>query len=413
MLDVGDFSAGIAGPLLGIGQQQAAGLVDQFADAQLLDLAAMDATGTARYRFHDLVRIYARERATAEDLPGARRMALARVTAGWLALAEQADARLPGVSDVITTGSAARWLLPTDLVDRSLADPLAWFELERTNLVAAVEAASANGLEEPPGNRDLPGPGRLAWRGQSPSCLGRGLEADRDLSGAGAGAPGCHRVRDPSLHLARMIGDTNIEADALLTLGSGYRYLGQPAEATPALEEAWQLALLLDLRHGQAFMMWHLAMLARDSGRPHAAGALLQQSLQLVRKLQDRRGQAQLLLDLGQVRADEGRLELADALLAAALAAWPTHTENHGFRARTLDGLGRLRCRQQRYDDAVDHFAEAASQYGELSAHAARARSLEALGDALVAAGRPQQARAARQQALVLQRRAGTPDENW
>ena len=142
MLDVGDFSAWLAGPLLGISHQQAEGLVEQLADAQLLDLAAGDPTGATRYRFHDLVRIYARECAIAEDQPGTWRMALARVTAGWLALAEQADARLPGISDVITTGSAARWLLPTELTC-SAGAPTAWATARAASRSAIPSSTSA------------------------------------------------------------------------------------------------------------------------------------------------------------------------------------------------------------------------------------------------------------------------------
>ena len=480
MLDVGDFSSWVAGPLLGIGHQQAEGLVEQLADAQLLDLAAVDAAGAPRYRFHDLVRLYAREQAAPEDRPGAGRMALAQVTAGWLALAEQADTRLPGVSDVITTGSAPRWLFPTDLVDRSLADPLAWFEMERTNLVAAVEAAAGNGLEE--SAWELAGcltsfflmrSYWFAWdhvqevvlaacrqagnrRGEAAAVAGigyamsaerlrgrlddgeamrsRAIEIFRDLGDQRGEAKALHALAEvlkrigifqapatlqatvdyatQSLHLARIIGDASLQVDALVTLGSAYRYLGQPARATPALEEARELALLLDLRHSQAFVLWHLAMLARDSGRMDAAGGLLEQSLDLVRELQDRRGQAQLLLDFGQVRTDEGRLQEADELLAAALAAWPTHTEDYSFRAKALDALGRLRSRQQRYDQAADHFTEAVSRWAELSAYTAQARSLEALADALVAAGRPEEAPSARQQALELHRHADTGEES-
>jgi hypothetical protein len=48
MLDVGDLFRWIAGPLLGIGYQQAEGLVEQLANAQLLDLAAVDPIGAPR-----------------------------------------------------------------------------------------------------------------------------------------------------------------------------------------------------------------------------------------------------------------------------------------------------------------------------------------------------------------------------
>jgi transcriptional regulator with XRE-family HTH domain len=150
LLEVADFSAWLAGPLLGIGHDQAEALVEGLADAQLLELAAVDPTGASRYRFHDLVRLYARERSAAEDGQEERRVAVARVTAGWLALAEQADARLPITANVVSFGGAAGWLFPRALVERLLADPLAWFELERANLLAAVELAAAAGLEEPP-----------------------------------------------------------------------------------------------------------------------------------------------------------------------------------------------------------------------------------------------------------------------
>jgi NB-ARC domain len=152
LLDTGDFSAWLAGPLLGVGYDQAEELVEGLADAQLLDLAAVDPTGASRYRFHDLVRLYARERAVAEDGPEQRRVAVGGVTAGWLALAEQADARLPVTANVVSFGGAARWLLPRVLVERLLADPLAWFELERANLLAAVELAVAAGWRSRPGS---------------------------------------------------------------------------------------------------------------------------------------------------------------------------------------------------------------------------------------------------------------------
>jgi hypothetical protein len=94
--------------------------VEGLADAQLLELAAVDPIGASRYRFHDLVRLYARERSAAEDSQEERRMAVAGVTAGWLTLAEQADARLPIIANVVSwpagcspePWSSGCWLIP-------------------------------------------------------------------------------------------------------------------------------------------------------------------------------------------------------------------------------------------------------------------------------------------------------------
>ncbi len=67
MLDVPDFTPWAAAALLDTSQQRAEVLVDALADAQLIDVVGEDATGQFRYRFHDLARVYARERAEAED----------------------------------------------------------------------------------------------------------------------------------------------------------------------------------------------------------------------------------------------------------------------------------------------------------------------------------------------------------
>jgi tetratricopeptide (TPR) repeat protein/transcriptional regulator with XRE-family HTH domain len=474
LLEMGDFSAWLAGPLLGIGHDQAEKLVEGLADAQLLDLAAVDPTGaSSRYRLHDLVRLYARERSAAEDSPEEGRvMAVAGMTAGWLALAEQADARLPVTANVVSYGGAARWLFPRALVERLLADPLAWFELERANLLAAVEMAAAAGLEEPAWElvgcmtsffllrsywasldavqeralaacrqaADRRGEaallcargGHLTEAGhstigltQGKAMLTRALAIFRDLGDERGQAKALHALSalerrvgrhqrpaalapaldhaQQALRLARAIGDDAIEADALIALGRAYQDLARHQEAAAALREARGLVEQLGARRDLAIVLWQLALLAGETGRPGAAAALLDDSLAIARELEDWRGQAELLLELSKLRGDQGRLEDAEALLAAATDLWPPQVQGPGFRAQVLDELGRLRTRQGRYDQAIGHLTEAASLWRQLGAHASQARTLTMLGDALAAAGRPDQADTARQQASALQ----------
>jgi tetratricopeptide (TPR) repeat protein len=469
---VGDFSAWLAGPLLGIGHDQAEQLVEGLAHAQLLDLAAAGPTGASRYRFHDLVRLYARERSAAEDGPPERTAALAGATAGWLALAEQADARLPVTANVVTFGSAARWLFPRALVERLLADPLAWFELERANLLATVELAAAAGLEEPAwelvgcltsffllrsywasleavqeralaacqqaANRRGEAAilcargGHLTEAGHSTISLPEGevmltraLAIFQDLHDQRGQAKVLHALsalerrvghhqRPAALasaldhahqarQAARDIGDRDTEADALIDLGRSYQDLASYQEAATALEEARGLVERLGARRDLAIVMWQLGLVAGDTGRPGEAAALLHDSLEIARELDDWRGQAQLLVELGKLHSDQGRLEDADALLAAATDLWPPQVQGPGFRAQVLQELGRLRTRQRRYDQAVKHLTEAAELWQQLGAPASQARTLSLLGDAFTAAGHPQRARTARQQARALQ----------
>jgi len=66
-------------------------------------------TGDIRYRFHDLIRVYAQEQLTATETEEQLQAALARLLGGWLALAEQAHRKEYGGDYTILHGSAPRW----------------------------------------------------------------------------------------------------------------------------------------------------------------------------------------------------------------------------------------------------------------------------------------------------------------
>ncbi|WP_256804883.1 BTAD domain-containing putative transcriptional regulator [Frankia sp. ACN10a] len=61
---VNDFAPWAAAAVLDVDLDEAEDVVDRLADAQLLERRGVDATGTERYRFHDLLRVFARERET-------------------------------------------------------------------------------------------------------------------------------------------------------------------------------------------------------------------------------------------------------------------------------------------------------------------------------------------------------------
>lgn len=77
--------------------------------AQLVTARLLDQRGhgpTAHYRMHDLVRLDARDRATAEDPAADRQDAVRRALSGWLGLAAEADRRLP--SDTMSLRTRCR-----------------------------------------------------------------------------------------------------------------------------------------------------------------------------------------------------------------------------------------------------------------------------------------------------------------
>ncbi len=88
-----DFAGWVAAPLLNCDQSSAEELVDRLVDAQLLDVAGRDAAGETRYRFHDLLRVYARERLADEESPESAAAGERRLIAAYLRLAERSHLR--------------------------------------------------------------------------------------------------------------------------------------------------------------------------------------------------------------------------------------------------------------------------------------------------------------------------------
>lgn len=174
LFDVPDFPAWMAAAVLGDGLDAAARDLETLVDANLIAVAGTDPAGQVRYRFHDLVRLYARDRALGEDDPDAlsgagdrdgdgRRPAgnageagdareageiVRQASGAWLAIAERMAARVPGPCYAAIGGSAVRpaidWAAGTVLD----IDPLTWFDAEYATLQSVVRQACRSGLHE-------------------------------------------------------------------------------------------------------------------------------------------------------------------------------------------------------------------------------------------------------------------------
>lgn len=127
----------------GLSHAQTELAIDELVDTQLFAALGVDMTGEPRYGVHDLVRLYATEQATIELSGAERRDHLGRVLAAWLALAREADHKLP-YRTLPDPAPGVLPELPMPLVSRLLADPLVWFEVERDQLRSLViQACSA------------------------------------------------------------------------------------------------------------------------------------------------------------------------------------------------------------------------------------------------------------------------------
>lgn len=148
LLKTPEFAPWTAAAVLDGDLDSAQELIENLVDAQLLQVVRRDGGGWTRYRFHDLVRLFARERALDEEPEAERAAVVNRALGCWLTLVEEAHRREYGGDFAVIHGTAARWSLGRRVVDKLLADPLGWLESERPSLVAAVSQASEAGLEE-------------------------------------------------------------------------------------------------------------------------------------------------------------------------------------------------------------------------------------------------------------------------
>lgn len=147
ILDVVDFAGWVSAPLLDDDLAKTENIMESLTDGHLLDVEHRPGR-PARFRFHELVRVFARERLAAEEGTEDGRAALHRVVGAWLSLIEQAHERRFGDSVVAMHGNGPRWPLPPYATARILSDPSGWYRTERHSLVAAIRQASDAGFDE-------------------------------------------------------------------------------------------------------------------------------------------------------------------------------------------------------------------------------------------------------------------------
>ncbi|WP_051415694.1 AfsR/SARP family transcriptional regulator [Nocardiopsis sp. CNT312] len=135
-----------AAALLDDGRPFPADLAEPLVDARMLDVTGIDQAGEPVYRFHDLVREYAREKARDAGILGPQE--IRRLVGGWLFLLEEANVRVVGSNLLRVRGEGMRWRPPEAYTERLLADPHRWIDGERANLLAAIAQAARSGLHE-------------------------------------------------------------------------------------------------------------------------------------------------------------------------------------------------------------------------------------------------------------------------
>jgi DNA-binding SARP family transcriptional activator/predicted negative regulator of RcsB-dependent stress response len=453
--------AWVAAALLDTGPMEAEGLLERLVDAQLVEAAGQDQTGQLRYRLHDLLRVYARERLALEEPESAQQVSLQRAVEAYLTLAERADALLvPSGLYRYSGDPASRPAAEHPAVAIVERDPSGWFEVERASLVAAVE----HGCETGKGDLGWRLADTLAgffqlhthwddWQQTHTLALAAARRAgDRDAEGCVLGGLGelhteraclddARRCLHQSLAAFRETGNRRRELQSLLNLGiidyDQGRFGGAIARLEPCLvgfqelgARSWEAVALLylgNVHHEQGRLdtaialldqsltlmraigdpSWEAAILRRlglvrsAQGWPEAASTCLEQSLALVRSTGERAGEAYVLQSLGEVYRKQGRLDAATSSIQDSLALARV-TGDRSAEAFALHTLGDIHREQGRLEDAAGCLEGSLATFRDLELRHWEARVLNSLGLLLDAKGDPAAARSAWQAALAM-----------
>ncbi|MEV4076470.1 AfsR/SARP family transcriptional regulator [Nonomuraea fuscirosea] len=138
LADLGSIAEWSAAALLGRTGLEADAALETLVAAGMLDSREIDEAGQPRYRLHDLLRVYAEERALAEDSPEERRAALGRHVLECLRRIRAATSDLP-----IPTAPPYLLEKPEPLPEGA---GIGWLTAERRTLVHSVSAAVELGL---------------------------------------------------------------------------------------------------------------------------------------------------------------------------------------------------------------------------------------------------------------------------
>jgi DNA-binding SARP family transcriptional activator len=290
-----DFPSWTAAALLDMDAFQAAEVVEALVEAQLLDTVQYPGE-RLRYRFHDLIRVFATEQLGAEATGRIRLAATARLLGSWLAGAEAAHRREYGGDYTTLHGQAPRGQVPGELDD--FDDPMEWLEAERRSLVAAVYLAANAAMAE------------LCWD------LALTLVTLFEVKGH---FDDWRDTTQAALAAAEQAGDRRGRAAMLYSLGTLHMTQRRLTEAAPCFAEA--LAIFEDIGdvHGRALVLRNATTVDRLLDRDVGILARYEVALAMMREAGDVVGEAHVLQQIAKVRIDSGEPERARALLDTAL----------------------------------------------------------------------------------------------
>jgi tetratricopeptide (TPR) repeat protein len=354
---------------------------------ELLNANMLDEPRTGRCRFHDLIRLHAREKAEEQDPVQRREAAVRRMLDWYLQSAADASASITP-HRVGRDGDPGRVIPPlVSFANRNSA--LDWLDHERINLLAAARFANDTGLHD------------LAWR-MADAMWGLFLHRTHyhdwlqfDLIAEQA---------------ARSCADRFMEAETQDRLGLLFHALGRNDEALERMNRAAELWRQLDDRLRMASSLERFGFVYLDRGETEAAIDRFTEALAEYRRIGEQRNVGLALISLGRALTAAGRPERAvEFLVAATIELGSLPTPDPYNTARAFLFLGRAETGLDRPDSARTHLESALATMRSVNATLGEADALRALAELHERSGRLGDARDHYERAAVLFAELGNP----
>ncbi|SER27116.1 DNA-binding transcriptional activator of the SARP family [Actinokineospora terrae] len=187
-----------------------------------------------------------------------------------------------------------------------------------------------------------------------------------------------------ALQLCTELGDELGRANAFKGLGIVELLRGRYAAATERFTRSQLAYAEADDQRGVATALRMLGNTTLELGRVAEAIALFERSLRIMVAHDDRPGRANVLHHLGAAQIAVGDLASAELTLAEALAVYVAHNDPVGQGDIQLQ-MGVLRFEQGKPDEAAPAYAEALRLFTMTNNHAGMVRTHLALGDLALA----------------------------
>lgn len=329
---------------------------EHLVDAELLEVSGIDSVGMIRYRFHDLLRDYARERLADEEADTTKKAALRRTVNAYTAMAREASAVLqPGVLQ--TTEPDAVPIIP-EIVR---GNPRSWFTAERSALVLLVTQAFEAQLWNE------------TWKLAEPLIAMFNWRADwKDWEDT-------HLI---ALQAAERAGSTLGQAVIRNNLGLLYRELGRFDEAISLTADSVAAFNELDDGHREALARRNLADAYRFKGLLDLAISSFQSSLEVFERYSDQRSAAGALTGMADALRGLSRWEESESRFERSISIY-TQVGDRAEETRAKVMLAMVHRDRWRNTSAEALLREGIVAFAELGDKRWEAQSMRLLGTVL------------------------------